>query len=111
MTTPSTPSGVLMATSSPSSLATTQAHEERSLNYNDPIIYPAEPVKEGHTFNGWSETIDSMPAHDLIITSQWIVNNYTVIFDLNNGSEAKEVAVEFEKEVPVLRPCLLRTWL
>ena len=74
--------------------------EERSLNYNDPIAYPAEPVKEGHTFNGWSETIESMPANDLTITALWSINNYTLTFDFNNGNEAKEMMLEFGKEIP-----------
>ena len=74
--------------------------EERPLNYNDPIEYPADPVKEGHTFNKWNSTIEHMPAHDLTITALWIVNKYTVTFDLNNGSEAKEETLEFGEEIP-----------
>ena len=72
--------------------------EERTLNYNDPIEYPAEPVKEGYTFNKWNSTTEHMPAHDLTITALWIVNKYTVTFDLSNGSEAEEETLEFGKE-------------
>ena len=61
---------------------------ERTLSFNDPITYPAEPAKEGHTFNGWSENIEFMPANDLTIVALWTINNYTIRFDLNNGGDA-----------------------
>ena len=65
--------------------------EERTLSYNDPISYPAEPVKEGHTFVGWDSNATLVPAHDLTITAQWAINEYEIVFDLGNGTTIKSV--------------------
>ena len=39
--------------------------------FNDSITYPTDPVREGYTFNGWDNTTEFMPAHNLTITAQW----------------------------------------
>ncbi|MBR4970520.1 MAG: InlB B-repeat-containing protein, partial [Paludibacteraceae bacterium] len=49
--------------------------------YNDSIIVPEIPVKEGYTFEGWSSLIpETMPAQDLTIAPGWSVNSYKVVF-------------------------------
>lgn len=52
----------------------------------DSIVYGAEmvprdePTKEGHTFSGWSETPETMPAEDITITGTFTVNTYVVTY-------------------------------
>ena len=65
--------------------------EEMTLSFNDPIPYPAEPVKEGHTFVGWDSNATLVPAHDLTITAQWSINEYEIVFDFRNGTTIKSV--------------------
>ena len=47
-------------------------NEVRSFQFNETIVYPENPSKEGHTFNGWSPRPVRMPAKDITVTAQWI---------------------------------------
>ena len=47
-------------------------NEVRTLSYNEAIVYPEDPTKEGHTFNGWSPKPAAMPAGNITVTAQWI---------------------------------------
>ena len=48
--------------------------------YGTAITPEAEPIKEGHTFSGWSEIPATMPAHDVTVTGTFTVNNYTLTY-------------------------------
>ena len=73
--------------------------DERVFVYNTPIEYPEDIVeREGHSFS-WDSTIDFMPARDLTITLQWIVNNYTVIFIFNNGEDDENGIFAFNSSI------------
>ena len=63
------------------------------------IVYPADPVKVGHTFNGWNNTgIIEVPDYDITFTAQWVTNNYTVIFDFANGTIIIET-LQYNKDI------------
>ena len=51
--------------------------------YDDMIVLPSDPIKEGYTFNGWSEVPARMPSNDLEVIGTFTVNKYllTVIID------------------------------
>ena len=38
------------------------------------------PTKEGHTFSGWSEIPETMPANDVVVTGTFSVNSYTLTY-------------------------------
>ena len=44
----------------------------RVLDFGATIVYPESPKRKGFTFNGWDNSITSMPAYDLNITAQWL---------------------------------------
>ena len=54
-----------------------------SLEYGTVIILPEEPVKEGHTFCGWSEIPEMMPAGDVIVNGRFVTNKYLVTFKVD----------------------------
>lgn len=77
----------------------------------DLIPPPPEPEKKGHTFAGWysDELFENVWDffNDLIIShmtiySKWDINNYTVSFISNEGSEVDDMEVEFDTLIPSL---------
>ena len=77
-------------------------NEVRILDFNEEIPYPAKPMKEGHTFNGWDNNITFMPAHNLTITAQWTINQYTLtlIFNDETEPEVRHIAFNTPIELP-----------
>ena len=57
------------------------------------------PIKEGYTFSGWSEMPSVMPAYDVTITGNFVVNRYKVVYKV--GDEiVKEFEVAYGEELP-----------
>ena len=57
------------------------------------IVKPADPVKEGYTFTGWSPAVPAtMPAYDLTFTAQFSKNSYTVTWKLDGNTTTNTVA-------------------
>ena len=50
------------------------------VEYGSAITLIAAPTKEGHTFSGWSEAPETMPAGDITVTGSFTVNNYTITY-------------------------------
>ena len=48
--------------------------------YDSAITPEAEPTKEGHTFSGWSDIPERMPANDVTVTGSFIVNKYQITY-------------------------------
>lgn len=51
-----------------------------SIEYGAPITLQDEPVKEGHTFSGWSEVPETMPAQDVTVTGSFTTGIDAVLF-------------------------------
>ena len=60
------------------------------VDYNSKITPDAEPTKEGHTFSGWSEIPETMPANDVTITGSFAINNYLVTYIIDGESYTTE---------------------
>ena len=56
----------------------------------DTIVLIDEPTKEGHTFSGWSEAPETMPAEDITITGSFSVNSYTITYIVDGEVYATE---------------------
>jgi len=64
--------------------------------YEDSINKPADPVKVGYTFLGWSpEVAETMPAEDLRYTARFAINSYTMTFVFDNGEENLVITQEY----------------
>ena len=58
-------------------------HHEASIAYGTELTAIEAPTKEGHTFSGWSELPNTMPAEDVVITGSFTVNSYSVIYKVD----------------------------
>lgn len=65
-------------------------YSSKFVDYGTALTAPAAPVKEGHTFNGWSEIPATMPAKDITITGSYSVNNYTLTYMVDGTVYATE---------------------
>lgn len=48
-----------------------------------PIVPPAAPKKEGHTFNGWGDVDATVPNHDVTYVGSYSVNSYRLIYEVD----------------------------
>ena len=51
-----------------------------SMEYGASIIAPEAPEREGHTFNGWGEVAETVPAHDVTYEGTYTANIYKVCY-------------------------------
>ena len=88
--------------------------ESYSLEYGSPIVVPEAPEKEGYTFNGWSDTLTVMPAHNVTINAIYTVNTYHVSFMVDHF-ELESYSLEYGSpivvpEAPELPNYTFRGW-
>ena len=65
-------------------------YKTTEVEYNSEITPEAEPTKEGHTFSGWSEIPETMPANDVTIYGSFIVNKYRVTYIIDSDVYATD---------------------
>lgn len=63
--------------------------EVRIFVFGTPIDYPEKPMKTGYT-SSWDKALETMPAENLTITTQWSPIKYTITFNVNGGNELAE---------------------
>ncbi|MBO5703965.1 MAG: InlB B-repeat-containing protein [Bacteroidaceae bacterium] len=69
--------------------------ERITLDYGTTIVAPT-PTKEGYTFVGWNKEVPAtMPAEDMSITALWEVNQYTITFDSNGGTDIPAITQDY----------------
>ena len=70
---------------------------EYYLEYGETIAdYIPTIGQEGYTFLGWDKEIpETMPAEDLTFTAQWKINQYTITFDTNGGTEIAPITQDY----------------
>ena len=65
-------------------------------DYNSAITAPTAPTKTGYTFVGWVPAIpETVPAENMSFKAQWTINQYTLTFDADNGTEATVITQDF----------------
>ncbi|MBO7461848.1 MAG: InlB B-repeat-containing protein, partial [Bacteroidales bacterium] len=60
---------------------------------------PDAPVKIGHTFIGWSNLPETIPAEDITCKATYHVNQYTIIFEDIDGSVIAIVTEDYGAEI------------
>ena len=72
------------------------AVSKETYKFGTAIIAPAAPTKTGYTFGGWDKTIpESMPAGNMTVKAQWKINQYTITFDTDGGSEVASITQDY----------------
>ena len=69
-------------------------------NYGTEITAPDNPTRKGYTFKGWDKEIPkTMPAENITVKAQWEINQYTITFDTNGGSEIAPITQDYGTEI------------
>ena len=76
-------------------------YQSVSLAYGSTITLINAPTKEGHTFSGWSEAPETMPAKDITISGTFSVNSYKITY-MVDGTEFKTVNVNFGEKIELI---------
>ena len=71
-------------------------------DYGTEITAPDNPTRKGYTFKGWDKEIpETMPAENITVKAQWQINQYTITFDTNGGSEIAPITQDYGTEITV----------
>ena len=69
-------------------------------DYGTEITAPDKPTRKGYTFKGWDKEIpETMPAENITVKAQWKINQYTITFDTNGGSEIAPITQDYGTEI------------
>lgn len=85
---------------------------KKTLDYNTEITAPADPEKEGHTFEGWTGFTAGMkvPAENKTFTAKWKANKYTVTWKWVDGQgNKKELPKEYVYGTSITIPAEIPT--
>ena len=81
--------------------------------HSETVVYGTEltaidaPVKEGYTFSGWSEIPATMPAEDVVITGNFVVdsiehlydNSFVNVYSINGKLLLQKVTIDDAKRI------------
>ena len=69
-------------------------------DYGTEITAPDNPTRKGYTFKGWDKEIpETMPAENITVKAQWEINQYTIAFDTNGGSDIAPITQDYGTEI------------
>ncbi len=69
-------------------------------DYKKTVTAPENPVKTGYTFQYWTldgteYTFSTMPAKNITLKAAWKINQYTIAFDSDGGSEVEDITANY----------------
>ncbi|MBR2785379.1 MAG: InlB B-repeat-containing protein, partial [Clostridia bacterium] len=76
----------------------------QTVTYNENIVRPENPEKDGYTFKGWYSNSDlttpyefgKMPARNLTLYAGWEAKEYTITFNTNGGSSVAPITAKYQ---------------
>ena len=70
--------------------------------FGEKVEKPADPIKEGYTFEGWYEatslfayTFNTIEAREVSLKAVWSINQYTINFNSNGGTSVKPITQDY----------------
>ena len=80
---------------------------EQKINYNEKVKEPEAPTQTGYTFDGWYSDanfstewdFDTPITDDITLHAKWNINQYTVTFNTNGGSDVDSLSVDYGEKV------------
>jgi uncharacterized repeat protein (TIGR02543 family) len=79
-------------------------------DYGDSVSVPVNPTREGYTFSGWHADVDltqvisvpnTIPAQNLNVYAKWTINQYSITFMTNGGSDIQSQTNDFNSTLNV----------
>ena len=65
-------------------------------DYGTAVTAPAAPAKTGYTFDGWEPALPAkMPLNGLHVKAKWTVNQYTITFNTDGGSDVAAMTQDY----------------
>jgi hypothetical protein len=73
----------------------------QSLPYGTVITPPEAPEKEGHTFSGWGDVLETVPAYNVTFYGRYAVNRYTIQYKVD-GKNYQKRTVEYGTPISLI---------
>ena len=73
-----------------------------SADFGSVITAPDDPTKTGYTFTGWSPALvegATVPAGGITYSATWKINQYTITFDTDGGTEVASITQDYGTSV------------
>ena len=81
----------------------------QTVNYNGTVTQPATPTKEGYGFSKWTLNgqeydFNSKVTSNIELKAEWIIGEYTIIFDSNGGSSVARQTANYNGVATIPTP-------
>ena len=70
-----------------------------NLYYGAAVVAPEDPTLTGYTFDGWKPAVVNKAIEDATYVAQWKINQYTISFDTDGGSEIPDITQDYNSDV------------
>lgn len=77
--------------------------DTKTIVFGEPVEAPEAPAKEGHTFAGWQDMPETMPAHDVTVSGTFSINTYLLTVYLNDEVILSD-SIEYGRPVSITTP-------
>ena len=78
--------------------------DDVEVEYGNPVAKPADPTKTGYTFVAWyldgkAYDFETPVTGDITLVAEYKVNQYTISFDTNGGSDVASITQDYGSEI------------
>ena len=82
-------------------------YETQTVQYDEKIDKPNDPIKEGHTFVGWFYSDErwnfatDVVTENMTLVGKWQINQYTITFDTDGGSIIDPLTKDYNAPIDI----------